>query len=387
MAAKRIGFFDHAEQLGGAQKSLMELIGALDRKRFEPVLLCTEGAEWLGREELEGTAKAAVVRPSRVLQQRRDELAESVAGSGRHLLEGARPVVSLWRALRRLKIDLVHTNALKAHVLGGAAARLARLPLVWHVRDILEPGAALTWLRRAGRFAKPRVIAISEAVAGQFEGTGLDTTLIYNGIPLERFVPGSPPNGLREELGVCAEDEVICIVGRLTPWKGHRTLLEALAILAENRPRVKLIVLGEVAFWEASYGEELEAYADELGVGERVRWTGFREDVPDILRLSDVSALPSVDEPFGRAIVEAMAVGKPVVATRSGGAPEVVVDGETGILVEPRDAAGLASALARLLDDRELAQRMGERGMARARERFDLKRVARMVEELYGGML
>ncbi len=378
---------DHAEQLGGAQKSLMELLAHLDRNRFEPMLLCTRGAGWVEREELANEAKHPVFEPSAVFEQRRDDLSASWLQSIGRLTSGMRPVRDLKRALERLQVDVVHTNTLKMHMIGGAAARLAGLPVVWHVRDILEEGPALEWLARAGRWAQPTVIAISRAVADQFAGTDLEPTIIYNGIPLERFTPGAPPDGLRGDIGLRPDDELVCVVGRLTPWKGHRTLLSALRQVAAERPRVKVLVVGEVSFWEADYEAELRTLAEELGVAERVVWLGFRDDVAEILRMCDVFALPSADEPFGRAIIEAMAVAKPVVATCSGGVPEIVLDGETGLLVDPGDDAGLAEALISLLTDRGRAREMGQRGQARAHSQFDVRRVARMVQDVYESVI
>lgn len=383
MGPKRIAYVDHALQLGGAQKSLLELLARLDRRRFSPVLLCAEGAEWLHRPELDGIEQVPVFEASALLEQRRDQLDPSVLGSRRQLLGGLTLVLRLRRALRAVKADLVHTNTLKAHFLGGAAGRLSGLPVLWHVRDILDPGPARTWLLRASKLLRPQVIAISQAVAAQFSSQNVPVELIYNGIPLDQFTPEEPDPSLKRELQLSPEEEVLVIVGRLTPWKGHRTLLEALAILSTQRPQVRLLVVGEVAFWEASYGEELERLAEDLGVADRVSWLGFREDVPAILRLCDLFVLPSEDEPFGRVLIEAMAVGKPVVATRSGGAPEVVVDGETGALVPPGDEKSLAAALGDLLSDRSKAAALGQGGLERARAVFDVNRVVEMVQSLY----
>ena len=371
VAPIRVGFVDHALQLGGAQKSLLELIAHLERDRFEPVVVCSRGASWLDRPELAGVETAPVLEAAPLLERRRDDLGRSVVADLRDVLAGGRLAARLRRALAMLGVDLVHSNTLKAHLLSCVAARGARLPLIWHVRDILQGRAARGWLLRAGRLARPRIIAISQAVAAQFAGAGLEITLIHNGVPLDRFTAGPPPQQLRRRLGLSSDDDVLCIVGRLTPWKGHLTLLEAVAAVAGGRPRVRLLVVGEVAFWEHSYEEELRAHAARLGIADRVLWLGFRDDIPDILRLCDVFVLPSVDEPFGRAIIEAMAVARPVVATRSGGVPEIVVDGETGLLVAPQDAAALADALRVLLSDPGRAGQMGERGMARAHERFD----------------
>lgn len=387
MSPVRIGFVDHASGVGGAQRSLLELLGRLDRVRFEPVLFCARDATWTGAEELRDVEIVPAFSSAAVLRQRRDDLAGSLVASRRLVRGSLGPVCDLWRQLRRARVRLVHTNTLKAHLIGTAAARLAGLPLVWHVRDILEPGGARSWLLRAARIGHPTIIAISQAVADQFAGAGLQPRVIHNGIPLEAFTPGEPDPALRDALGLQPQHQVIAIVGRLTPWKGHRTLLQALARLAPERPDLRLMVVGEVSFWEPGYLDELHALAEDLGVHDRVLWLGFRADVAALLRLSDILVLPSVDEPFGRAIIEAMAVARPVVATRSGGVPEIIEEWRTGLLVPPGQAPPLADALAALLDDPDAAQRMGEEGCRRARALFDARRVVAAVEGLYDELL
>lgn len=382
----RVAFVDHAVEIGGAQKSLTELLARLDPARYEPVILHARGARWLADEALRGIATVETFESAEVLAVRRAALPGHPLGALRKLHLGVRPVTDVLRALKAAQPDLVHTNSLKCHIIGGIAARLARKPLVWHVRDIVD-GNALRFLRFWARRLRPHIIAVSHAAAAQFAGLPIPVTVIHNGVPLERFTPGEPPAGLREALGLGPTAPVIVIVSRLTPWKGHRTLLEAMVRLRETWPEVALLVVGAVAFWDAGYEDELKQYAADLGLGEAVRWLGEREDVAELLRLADVFCLPSRQEPFGRAIVEAMAVGKPVVACRSGGVPEVVVEGETGLLVADDAPEELAEALATVLASGDLARRLGEAGHARAQALFASERVAEQVQAVYDGVL
>ncbi len=384
---KRIAYIDHAVDIGGAENSLVELISRLDQSRFTAVLLHTVGAKWLDRPELSDIEKIAVFQPISLLEKRRNEVAARRWPLIWNALTTMRPAWLLNRALRRAKIDLVHTNSLKAHFIGGLAARLAHRPLVWHVRDLLGEDEGLGLLRRAARMLQPHVIAISQAVARQFTGLPVEVAVIPNGIPLDKFTPGPAPPKLHAELGLAPYDQVVAVVGRLTPWKGHMNLLEAVSMLTESCPSLKVVVVGEVAFWEPEYEQQLKQRASQLGLDERVVWAGFRSDVADILRLCDVFVLPSVNEPFGRAIIEAMAVGRAVVATASGGVPEIVVDGETGLLVPAEDPHALAQAMAALLADPQKAQQMGEKGRARACKHFSADRVAKQVQEVYAHRL
>ena len=386
MKPYRIAYVDHAEDLGGAEKSLLELTGRLDRDRFTPLLLHTRAAKWMRREECGHLERIPVFSPGGLLDRKRSNVG-GLLGNLRDAFASAQPVYRVVRSLRRNEADLVHTNSLKAHLLGGLAARMARLPLIWHMRDLLEEGEGLSVVRRAASTCKPRVIAISEAVARQFDGLRLQVDLVPNGVPLESFTPGEPPEVLRAEWALEPAAEVVMCLGRLTPWKGHRTLLRAFSQVAEQRPRARLLVVGEVAFWADEYGDELHALSNQLGLDGRVIWAGFRSDVPELLRLAEVLVLPSRNEPFGRVLIEAMATGKPVVATNSGGAPEIVLPEETGLLVPPEDADALAGALLRLLADGELRRKLGAAGMERARVHFDVRRVVEQVEGIYEEML
>jgi len=382
-----IAYVDHAVDFGGAEHSLIELVSRLDRTSFTPIILHTEGAKWLQSDRIADVEKIAAVSPHPLLEQKRDEISAGLLRLIGNTWPALQLCLKLRRALKGTGAQLVHTNSLKTHFIGGLAARLGRLPLVWHVRDLLAENEGYHLLRHAARLLRPHVIAISEAVAEQFAGLPAEVTVIPNGIPLDKFSPGPSSPSLRSELGLTADDRVLLVSSRLTPWKGHMTLLEAVARLADRWPRLKLVVVGEVAFWEADYEQQLKQRAAELGLTEQVIWTGFRSDVPQLLRLCDIFVLPSVGEPFGRVIVEAMATSRPVVATASGGVPEIVVDGQTGLLVPPEDAQSLASAIQTLLADSQRAQQMGAEGLTRAHQLFSVDRVARQGQELYQRIL
>ncbi|HEY3396547.1 MAG TPA: glycosyltransferase family 4 protein [Armatimonadota bacterium] len=386
-APRRIAYVDHAEDLGGAEKSLVEFTRRLDRDRYYPLLLHTRGAQWLRSEDCAHLEKIAVFSPGGVLDRRRTAVGSKLLTTMRDLYASAGPVYRVLRGLRRHRAELVHTNTLKAHLFGGLAARLAHLPLIWHVRDLLDEREGLPLLRHAASAFQPRIIAISEAVAAQFEGLRVQVDVIPNGIPLESFTPGAPSAELRAHCNLSSAQEVIACVGRLTPWKGHRTLLRAFATVAAQRPQARLLVVGEVAFWADEYEQELHDLAQRLQLNGQVCWAGFRADVPEVLRSCDLLVLPSRNEPFGRVLIEAMAVGKAVVATNSGGAPEIVLPEETGLLVPPNDVAALAAALLRLLEDRPLRERLAAAGQARAREFFDVRRVVAQVQSVYQEML
>jgi glycosyltransferase involved in cell wall biosynthesis len=226
------------------------------------------------------------------------------------------------------------------------------------------------------------IIATSRAVARRFPWAGAKVRLVPNGVDLERFAPRPQSGALRASLGLPPSAPVAVSVGRHVPEKGYRHLVDATALVERARPGVHWVLVGD-----GELRGQLEAQARRLGLGSRVHFTGWRDDVADVLALADVFVLPSESEGFGRVLVEAMAMGRAVVATAVGGVPDVVVAGETGLLVRPADPVALADAVQALLADRAHASRLGAAGRARAESTFSLGAHVDAVERVYDEML
>jgi glycosyltransferase involved in cell wall biosynthesis len=388
MSRIRVAYIDHAAEVGGgAEEALLDLLRFVDRERVQPVLLVAERTDWLRGMDLSGleTHRLFTSVPQ-VLERSRDTLGRFAAD----LQSAGASLAPVWRlasALRRTHADIVHTNSLKAHVLGGLAAWLTRTPLVWDVRDILDPGSARRLLLRLARLTRPHIVAMSRAVGDYLSPAGCPVTVIHGGRSPDHFPCCAPSPQLRAELGLEPEHQVCTVVARLAPWKGHMVLLDAFAAVHRERPQARLLVVGAPTFWESSYETELRERAVELGIGAATVWTVFRDDIPQLLAISDLMVLPSRCEPFGIVIVEAMLAGKPVVVCDTGGPPEIVADGETGLVVPTWQVGPLADALCALLAEPERARRMGEAGRVRALEHFDIRRAVRRIEDLYAGIL
>jgi glycosyltransferase involved in cell wall biosynthesis len=188
---------------------------------------------------------------------------------------------------------------------------------------------------------------------------------------------------IKAMLGLAEDDEVITVIARLTPWKGHMVLLDAFRAVHAERPRARLLVIGAPTFWEETYLHELQERAEELGCAQDIRWLGFRSDIPQLLGLSDMMVLPSFKEPFGIVVVEAMIAAKPVIVCDSGGPPEIVEDGVTGFIVPTAKVGPLADAMLELLGNPERARQMGAAGRERALTHFEIRVGVRKIEELY----
>lgn len=378
----RVAYVDHAVDVGGgAQEMLLDILRHIDRETIEPVLFVSSAAQWLRDVDLSDVECHEIFPPVGDLY---DISREDVGKAGtilRAAVHAIGPILRLRHAFLAHDIDIVHTNTLKCHVLGGIAARLAGRPLVWDLRDILRPGRSRWLLQKVARFSHAHIAAMSSAVAESMAAAGVETTVVLGARPMDRYAPVAPDPALAQTIGLPPDAPVLSVIARLSPWKGHRTLLDAFAIVLEQVPDTHLMVIGDPGFWESEYEDELKERAEDRGVADHVHWLGFREDIPQLLALTDVVVLPSENEPFGMVLVEAMAAGKPVIATRAAGPLEIVVDGETGLLVEIGDTGGVADAIVELLSNLERARQMGKAGRERALEHFD---ISRMLEQIYG---
>lgn len=291
--------------------------------------------------------------------------------------------------VRRWRPDVVNPHLFRST---AVAAPLAR----WHgVRAIVETYHGREGWRRGplrGSFlpdrlvarALDRAIAVSEAAADflvRAKGYPAHKVVVVpNGRNLSRFVPGRDRDAVRKALGLDGQTPLVGVVGRLEAQKGHAWLLEAWPTVLREFPDARLVVIGD-----GGLRETLEARARAAGIAHAVLFTGFRPDVPRLLDALDVVALPSLYEGMPLTAIEAAAMARPVVATAVDGTPEVVRDGETGMLVPAADAPALASALAALLRDPDAAHRMGRAARARALARFDLDRQVEATAAIYRG--
>ena len=349
---------------GGAEQTVLHLAEGLREAGSEPVIITLRPGWMTERAEQAGVAVWILPQASR--------LAPTWA-----------PRLAL--RLRRERIRALHSHEFVMNVYGGAAALLARIPHVatihgrrW-VHEQRRRVLAYRLLRRAGM----RLVAVSHDLAG-YVAEGFELPLdaldvVQNGIPL----PARADPALRSErrraarvaAGLPLEGRMVLAVGNLYPVKDHATLLRATARLPED---VRVAIAGR--------GEEeanLRRLASELGLASRCQLLGVRDDVERLLAAADVFVQPSRSEGLPLAVLEAMAAGLPVVASRVGGIPEAVVEGRTGLLVEPGEPALLAGALEQVLADADRAASMGEAGRRRSEEEFSIQTMVQRYLRLY----
>jgi glycosyltransferase involved in cell wall biosynthesis len=339
----KVVYLDHVARLSGGEIALLRLLPHLDR--VKPHVVLAEDGPLVGQLHLAGIS-TEVLRLRASARQLRKGSVDGRGVSPRVAAATAAYVLRLAARLRQLRPDLVHTNSLKAGVYGSLAARLAGVPIVWHVRDRIAedylPRAAVILVRRMSRHLATAVVANSrstmETLAAPSEPLVIYSVLpeVLSDVPLRDRVTGGPLT--------------FGIVGRLAPWKGQELFLRAFAhAFADGDERA--VVVGGALFGEDDYAHGLAGLTEQLGIAGRVELAGHRLDVWDELSRLDVLVHASVTpEPFGQVILEGMAAGVPVIAARAGGPAEILRHEATGLLYEPNDLHGLAAAMQRMRD-------------------------------------
>lgn len=298
----------------------------------------------------------------------------------------------LQRALRQIKPDIVHTHLIHADLYGYAAAKLARVSAVVSSRHLDDAFRYHARWRRVNRWLWRRIdagIAISDAMerfALDFEDAPADKiSVVLYGMKYrwrsDEDIAASR-NQLRAELSLPPDAQVLGMASRLVEQKGIPYALEALRRIGFDFPRAHLVIAGD-----GEKARELRRLASMLGIADRVCWLGWREDAADLMAAFDIFLLPSLHEGFGLVLLEAMSRRVPIIASRVGAIPEVVVDGETGVLVEARNVDQLAGAMARLLNDRALRKYMGLLGAARLEEHFSVEKMVDGTLAIYENIL
>lgn len=354
---------------GGMEVNLVNEIRLLDRNRFWPVAACLEEGPIAGDLRSQGVPVQLIRR-----------------GRLRNLPRSAMTVYRLLKLIRDCDASLVVSQNSYAHIYARPAAALAGKPAILRTGGVSHPLDRTD--RAAFALGASAFIANSWFTHQALVGAGVPSErvrMVYRGVDTSEYRPGEPSSKIRVELGLSPQALVVTVVGRLQHWKGQHVVIEAAPLVARQFPEVRFLIVGDALFGiEQEYPERLRCLIREQEVGAYVTMLGHRTDVSAILRASDIVVVPSIHpEPFGMVTIEAMATGKPVIASNGGASPEVITHGETGLLVPPNDRELLGEAIVRLLSHDGLRMAMGEKGRNVVRERFTLDRAVREYEGLY----
>ena len=366
MSARDFLFVQSATEIGGAESVLFNLFEASAELRQRALVASLS----FGSGNLPARLRALDV-----------EVVELPKARVRDVGGAARTILALRRLIRARGVRVVVGNGAHPQVLGGLAARAARARAVYLVHMIhrtpLWANESLDMLALRGPC--DLMLAVSKAAREPLAALrpNVESRLVYDGVPIREVTPEAAAQA-RAELGCAADDVLFGVFGRLQRWKGQDVFVAAAGEVARARPRARFVVVGGSVFGlEPEYFEGLRREAAALGLGERLTFTGFRNDVPRLMAACDVVCHTTrVAEPFGMVIVEAMMLGRPVIATRGGGPSEIIDSSASGVLVPPDDPSALAAAMIDLIDDAERRRDLGRHAATRARAAFTIERMA-----------
>lgn len=387
MGPIRVLFVNHTAKSGGGEVALRLLIRHLDKSLIEHRLVLFEDgpiAELLRQD----TEVHILPLPENIRDARKDSLG-STGSTGLSNLRTLKTlstfILQLSRMIGRLDIDVVHTNSLKADILGGIAGRLARRRVLWHLRDRIAddylPSKTVSVFRRLARWIPHAIVANSTATLESLRLSNREwqkyksATVVHDGFDF-RELPATD-NAPRGSL-------VVGMVGRISPWKGQDVFLQAIHQIHKQFPEVRFQIIGSALFGEEDYETQVRSLSTVLGLDECVEFCGFVRDIQKHIAKLDVLVHAStIPEPFGQVIIEGMAAGKPVIATSGGGAMEIVVDGVSGLLVPMNDSNALSAAIRELLGDGVLRLQLGAGGRQRVQDSFRIEQTAAKINQIY----
>jgi glycosyltransferase involved in cell wall biosynthesis len=383
----RILFVNHVSRISGAERSLLDMLQHIDRSRFEPIVVLPTGGELT--ESLRQCGVRCLPLPLRRICKTTNPWRLAVS-----LLNVVKVTVQLTRLIRRERIALVHANSNTAQIYAGPAARLSGVPCIWHTRDLVNLGLLGPWLNRFSS----RTIAISDCVHRHVSlcihppnilrtiYNGIDTTL---NAPHGRSQISLPDEPVGPQTGsLLHKGPVFGMIAQLVPWKNHGAFIETAARLATILPDARFVIAGDDLFDEhRGYRTTLESKIAQLGLKDRLLFTGHLPDVTPLLESMDVVIHPAVREPLGRVILEAMARGKPVVAVNACGPAEIIRHGLDGLLAASERAEDLAEEALCLIHNPLLAGQLGAAGRQRVEQDFNIRNKIREIEALYDELL
>jgi len=367
----KVLFLQRGAKNAGSQNSLLLLVKELQRMGWECGCVCDEDG-WLG-DKLRILGVPVFITPLPQWTKARDWLYMPYA------------LLKLYRIVKKLNPSIIHANSLKLTPYAVICARLVGARAVCHMRIAIE--RALQKKVREYLIRKAdAIITVSSSLRDDLINAGVPVDklfVVYNGVDLDRFNTHQPD--LRSTLGFGRGDFLITEVGSICHRKGQDLLISACERIRGEIPNLKILFCGVED--DGEYKERLLRQIKEAGLEKDVKFLGVREDVPAIIAASDILCLPSRNEGFPRVLLEAMALGKPCVATDVGGTRELVEDRATGLLVEQEDAAALADTILRLYRDEALRRRIAYEGCKRVREKFSSRKTAELISKIYSRLL
>ncbi len=365
----KVLYVNHTGLISGGERSLLELLAALPDD-VDGVVACPGGP-------LSSAVRALGLPAVEVAGT--DLSLRLGSQTPRGLVDVARAAGGVRAVARRIGADLVHANSIRAGLIAAISSG-RRIPTIIHVRDCLPRTTAANLTRRLIRAQAAMILANSRYTAANFAAGASPSRIhtVYNSVDLGRFDPAAiSRTDARRKLGLDESTPVLGVVSQITPWKGQDRAIRVLGLLRRRRPDARLLVVGSPKFSadasrydNRAYADGLRRLVDDLQLGHAVEFLGERSDVPHVLRALDLVLVPSAEEPFGRTVIESMAMETPVIATSVGGPTEIISDGDDGVLLPPEELHRWADATAALLGEPDRRAEMARNARRKAVARF-----------------
>lgn len=405
MERKKILYIHQGAGGGGASTSLFLLVNDInDKSDYEPVVLFGMNGPY--EESLRAKGVKTYIKKLSVLGVNTHSPKISSIQIIRFLIRFLPNIIMVYKIIKNEKVSLVHINS-SVSITSAIASYLAGVKVIWHIREIIpntKIGRLQKWLIK---FIASDIIAISKEVAKHLDTP--KTTLIYNGINPEKFKPTLEREVMRKKYQLNKEEKIFTHIGQLFPAKGTFIFLKAAKLLTESGYNVRFFIIGGhpisnlnssfitktkkvlkylLGLRTKTWKEELKNFARDERIAERVIFTGYRDDVANFISLSDAVVVPHcVPEPFGRVLIEAGVLRKPVISSNIPATPEIIIDGETGFLVKPKNPKALAKTMEYIINNPIQAQKMGENGYRNVVNNFHINMTHSKIQKLYEKIL
>ncbi len=380
MPSPSILFVDHSAALGGAELYLLDVAKHF---RDRAAVVTFENGPFVDRLQAACIKSQVIAAPASILEVRRDSSFLRLVAAVPALCRFAFQLVSTAR-----DYDILFANSQKSFLVTAIAGVLSRRPVIWNLHDLLTDDHFSAGKRhlvaRVANACASRVIVNSEATRKAFASSGGRrslTRIVYNGIDAADFdVSPHDVQTVRNNFQLQSEP-VVGVFSRLASWKGQHVLLDAVAAL----PEIHVLIVGDALFGgDVKYARTLRQTAEKRGMAHRVHFAGFQQNIAPYLHACDIVIHTSTaPEPFGRVIVEGMLAGKPVIATKAGGAREIITSEQNGLLVAPGDSAALRQAIVSLLSKPDMARALAQRGRQEAASRYSLEKMVEGINHVF----
>ena len=355
-------------EMGGVERTLTSILPRLDKKKYKVYLCCL-----FKRDKLADTMESLNIPIIKFKMRARLDF------DGKYIIG----ILRLAYLMKKMQIDIVHTHLYRANIAGRIAAKLAGVPVIIANEHNID-----SWKKfpqklndRVLAGITNKIIVVSNAVKDFYiNKIGIPEdkiTTIYNGVDIPKFQIHVDINKKKKEFGIKSSEKIITIIGRLHQQKGHCYFLKAAQIIVKKKPNVKFLIVGD-----GPLGSQLRDMSNDLKISKNVIFAGLRNDIPQILAMSDISVLTSLREGFSITVLESMAAGKPVIATNVGGNSEIIEHGKTGFIIQPKSPEDMALYSLNLINNQELAKRMGQEAEKRVLN-FSIDRMVEKTENLY----